>query len=59
MKTYVMTSGIIFVLLALARLWRMVVESRLATDPAYIGITIAAAAMAAWAWRVLRAAPKP
>jgi hypothetical protein len=55
MKAYVMTSGTIFGLLALAHLLRIITESpRLATDPWYVLITVAAAALCVWAWRVLR-----
>jgi hypothetical protein len=55
MKAYVMTSGTIFGLLALAHLLRIIAESpRLATDPWYVLITVAAAALCVWAWRVLR-----
>ena len=53
MKTYVITSGTIFGLLTLAHIARMVRESWiLAKEPAYMAITLAAAAMAVWAWRV-------
>jgi hypothetical protein len=53
MKTYVITSGTIFTLLTLAHIARMVSESWILTkEPAYVAITLAAAAMAAWAWWV-------
>ncbi len=55
MKTYVVTTGVLFGLLTLAHLWRMIQEGHgLATDPWYIGITVATAALSLWAWRVLR-----
>jgi hypothetical protein len=54
MKVYVMTTGAIFGLLTLAHLWRIIEESpRLATDPWYVLITVAAAALCLWAWRLL------
>ncbi len=59
MKAYVMTTGIIFGLLTLAHVWRVVVEGpHLATDPFYILITVAAAALCLWAWRLLRLSPR-
>jgi hypothetical protein len=55
MKSYVMTTGVLFGLLAVVHLWRVVEEGpRLATDPWYVLITFAAAALCFWAWRLLR-----
>jgi len=59
MKAYLITTGILFALLALAHLLRTIVEwSRLATDPWFIlvgpGIGVAAAALCFWAWRLFR-----
>jgi hypothetical protein len=55
MKTYVMTTGALFGLLTLAHIWRIIEEGpHLATDPWYILITVSAAALCVWAWRVLR-----
>ena len=46
MKAYVMTTGVVFGLLALAHIWRVIAEGpRLATDPFYVLITVAAAAL--------------
>jgi len=59
MKAYVMTTGAVFGLLTLAHLLRIIVEGRhLATDPVYILITVAAASLCLWAWRVLRLAKR-
>ena len=53
MNAYVITSGTIFGLLALAHLWRIVMESPgLAKEPPFLIITLCAAAMCAWAARV-------
>jgi hypothetical protein len=58
-KAYVITTGVVFALLTLAHLARMVMEDgRLATDPEYLVITALAAALSAWAWVVLRRAPR-
>ena len=59
MKPYVVTTGAIFAVLALAHILRTIAEwPRLSTDPWFIvegpGIGVLAAAVAIWAWRVLR-----
>jgi len=59
MKAYLITTGILFGLLALAHFLRTVVEwSRLAADPWFVvqgpGIGVVAAALCFWAWRLLR-----
>jgi uncharacterized membrane protein len=55
MKAYVITTGAVFGLLTLAHVLRMVLEdARLATDPAYVGVTAVSAALCAWSWHVLR-----
>ena len=55
MKTYVMTTGVLFGLITLAHVWRVIQEGPgLATDPAYILLTVAAAALCLWAWRLIR-----
>jgi uncharacterized membrane protein len=54
MKAYVITTGAVFGLLILAHIWRIFAEPHLATDPWFILITVAAAALCFWAWRLLR-----
>jgi hypothetical protein len=56
MKAYVMTTGAVFGLLTLAHIWRVIEEGpHLATEPWYVLITVAAAALCFWAvlllWR--------
>ena len=54
MKAYVMTTGAIFGLITLAHLLRVMSEGpRLATDPFFILLTVAAAALCLWAGRLL------
>ncbi len=54
MKAYLITTGVVFALLVVAHVWRVIVESRhLATEPDFILITLASAALSAWAWRLL------
>jgi hypothetical protein len=56
MRAYLLTTGIVFGLLFLAHLWRLVAESAsLARDPGFVGITVLAAALSIWAFRLLRA----
>ena len=50
MKAYVATTGMLFGLLTLAHILRIVYESRaLASDPWYLLITTATAALCVWA----------
>jgi hypothetical protein len=56
MKAYLITTGTVFALLTAAHVWRVFVEgAHLAKEPFFVAITIAAAALALWAWRLLRA----
>jgi hypothetical protein len=60
MKAYVMTTGAVFGLLALAHVWRVILEGwAVAADPFFILTTLGSAAICVWAWRVLRNAPRP
>ena len=55
MKAYVITTGAVFGLLTVAHLLRIAGENpRLGTDPVYIAITAASAALCGWAVWVLR-----
>ena len=57
MKAYVMTSGAIFGLITIAHVWRVFDEgARLVTEPWYVLMTLAAAALSLWAWRLVRVA---
>jgi hypothetical protein len=62
MKRYLITTGLLFALLAAAHILRSIAEwPRLATDPAFIvegpGIGLVAAGFGLWAWRLLRLSP--
>ncbi len=60
MRTYVMTTGVIFGLLVVAHVWRMVAESAsLATDPWYLLVTVAAGLLSLWALVLLRRSRSP
>lgn len=55
MKAYVMTTGAVFGLITLAHLLRVIAEGpHLLTDPWYVLLTVAAATLCLWAWRLLR-----
>ena len=55
MKAYAITTGSVFGLLVVAHIWRGVEERHLTRDPAFIITTVIAAALAFWAWRLVRA----
>jgi hypothetical protein len=53
-KAYVATTGVVFGLVVVAHVWRVIEEGpRLATEPSFALLTLAAAALSIWAWRVL------
>jgi hypothetical protein len=53
MKAYVLTTGALFGLLLLVHVWRVVKEGiGVAKDPFYIVVTVLAAVLCIWAWRV-------
>lgn len=55
MKAYIITTGTIFGLITLAHILRISLEDRrLATDPFFLLLTMLAAALSFWAWRLIR-----
>jgi hypothetical protein len=58
MKAYVITTGAVFGLLALAHIWRAVVERSALTQPWWVLITLAAAALCVWAVRLIMRWPR-
>jgi hypothetical protein len=59
MKAYVLTTGAVFGMIVLAHIWRVALEGpQLAKDPFYILITLVAAGLCLWAWRVVRSLPR-
>lgn len=59
MKTYLVTTGTIFGLIALAHVARIVSEGpALAADPWFILLTVVAAGLALWAWRLVRSSAR-
>ena len=60
MKAYVITTGIVFALITLMHILRAFAEGpRMAKDPVFILLTLLAAGLAVWAWRLLRRPSPP
>jgi len=58
-KAYLATTGTVFGLLVVAHVWRAVAEGpAIAKSPVFILLTVAAAALSVWAWRLLAAMPR-
>jgi hypothetical protein len=53
MKAFLIVAGSVFALVVLAHIARIAVEPRMARDPWFWLITIVAAALSAWAWRLV------
>lgn len=59
MKAYVITTGTVFGLIVVAHIWRAIAEGpALARDPIFILVTVAAASLSVWAWRLLSLMPR-
>jgi hypothetical protein len=55
MRAYVMTTGVLFGVIAVAHVWRVFEEGAgLAADPFFVLLTVAATALSLWAWRLIR-----
>ena len=53
MKAYLATTAVLFGLITVAHVWRMIAESMaLASDPWYVGLTLASAALCGWGIRL-------
>ncbi len=54
MKAYLITTGTVFGLITVAHIWRILEEGlRLAKDPVFLLLTVAAAVLSGWAWGLL------
>ena len=53
MKAFLIVAGSVFALVVSAHIARITVEPRMARDPWFWLITIVAAALSAWAWRLV------
>lgn len=55
MRAYVITTGIIFALITISHIARLAMETRhVLTEPVFLLLTILSAALAVWAFVVLR-----
>jgi hypothetical protein len=55
MKCYLITTGTVFALIAVAHVWRVTLEgSRLATDPWFVLTTCLAVGLSVWAFWLLK-----
>ena len=55
MKPYLITTGVLFGLITLAHILRIIAEgAHVARDPWFMLLTLIAAALCLWAWRLLR-----
>jgi hypothetical protein len=60
MRAYLVTTGVLFALIVGAHVLRVWAEGvRLLSDPWWILLTAAAAAMSVWAWRLLWVSRRP
>ncbi len=53
MKIYLWTTGMIFALLAVAHVWRMIVEGNVVANPLFMAMTLLAAGLSLWAFCLL------
>ena len=59
MKAYLITTGALFGVITIAHVWRMFAEGLTpAREPFYLVLTLIAAALSLWAWRLLKFLPK-
>ena len=56
MRAYVLTSGSVFGLIVLAHLSRIFLEPHVLREPAWVFVTLVAAGLTVWAFRVARVA---
>ena len=55
MKAFLWTTGIVFALITVAHIWRVLAESTaLARDPWFIFLSLVAAGLSVWSFRLLR-----
>lgn len=57
MKSYIVTTGLLFLALVGAHVARVVQERHLVRDPWFVVSTILSIALAVWAWRLYRRLP--
>ena len=50
MKPFLITAGTVFGLVVVAHIARIVAEPQMAREPWFLALTLASAALSAWAW---------
>ena len=50
MKAFLITAGTVFGLVVAAHVARMIADPEMAKEPWFVGLTLAATALSAWAW---------
>ena len=58
MKPFLMTAGTVFGLIVVAHIARMIVEPHVVHDPWFWLLTVVAAGLSAWAWRLVWASAR-
>lgn len=59
MKTYVTLTGIVFGLITLAHVWRVIQEGPGVLNVWWVLLTVATAALSAWAFRLVATSKSP
>jgi len=59
MKPFLAVAGTVFALVVVAHLFRVFAEPQMAHDPFFWALTVLAAALSAWAWRLFRRGQTP
>ena len=59
MRAFLLVTGVAFAAIVVAHVWRIAAEGpRLAHEPFFVGLTIAALALSVWAFALFRAVGK-
>jgi len=53
MKAFLITAGTVFGLVVVAHVARLVAEPGMAKEPWFLALTLVAAALSVWAWRLV------
>lgn len=53
MKAFLITAGVVFALIVIGHIARLVVEPQKGRDPFFWLLTLLAAGLSAWAWRLV------
>lgn len=59
MKAFLITAGLVFALVVIAHIARLVAEPQMARDPFFWLLTVLAAGLSAWAWRLVWVSSRP